>query len=119
MTPKPPRLRHALRLRCPHCGETPLLQTGSWLTFRHGCEPCGYVFEREEGYFTGASWVVNYLVSGVSGAAVAAVLLWRAPAVALEAVIGVAAAVGIGIAVAFFPVAKAIWLWADHVLHPL
>lgn len=119
MTKDPPQLSHALRLRCPHCGKSPLLQEGSWLTFRQGCEPCGYEFEREEGYFTGASWVINYLVAGISGAGVAALMLWQAPTLSLETVIAIAAFIGISVAVAFFPIAKALWMWLDHMLHPL
>ncbi len=113
----PPKLAYALRLRCPHCGETPLLLKGSWLTFGTGCASCDYEYERETGYFSGASWVINYLVAGVSGLTIAGLLLWQMPAVGLGNVIAIAA--GIGVAVAFFPVAKALWIWLDHLLHPL
>jgi uncharacterized protein (DUF983 family) len=119
MTKDPANLAYALRLRCPHCGETPLLEPGSWLTFRDGCRKCNYTFEREPGYFTGASWVINYTVAGVTAAGAGALLLWQAPGVPLDLVIGIAAAVGIAVAIGFFPVAKALWMWLDHKLHPL
>lgn len=119
MTNAPPKLTHALRLKCPHCGNSPLLKQGSWLEFQTGCEPCGYEYEREAGYFSGASWVINYTVAGLTGLSAGALLLWLAPTLSLNMILGIASGLALVVALAFFPVGKALWIWLDHVLHPL
>src|SRR3954470_9957856 len=72
----PPRLRtylvRALRLRCPECGRHPIFVPArrvrslyDWFFPLDGCPECGYAYEREDGYFLLATWVVNYgLVAG-------------------------------------------------------
>ena len=56
-----------LLLRCPHCNKTPLLKQGSWFDFRKGCDLCGYEYDREEGYFWGAPFMLNYPITGAIG----------------------------------------------------
>ena len=51
-------LRRALRLRCPICGRGKPF-TGL-LGMRADCGHCGYIYEREPGYFVGALYF-NYL----------------------------------------------------------
>jgi len=51
-------LRHlllAMRNRCPCCGEGAVVSL-PWRT-REQCDRCGYRFEREPGYFTGAMYL--------------------------------------------------------------
>lgn len=49
--------------RCPRCFEEPVF---SWIAImRKKCPGCGYVFEREPGYFIGAM-VFSYLVGAFS-----------------------------------------------------
>src|SRR5262244_2199554 len=55
----PPMLRtiytllwRGLLLRCPRCGQGKLFERGFKMYER--CSVCGWVFEREEGYWTGA-----------------------------------------------------------------
>jgi uncharacterized protein (DUF983 family) len=52
--PFPARLRAALRLRCPRCGQGPVFR--GWFTMNHFCLECGYVFVREAGFFLGAMY---------------------------------------------------------------
>ncbi len=49
------RLRSIARLRCPRCHEGRVFRT--LLTMHDACPACGYVFEREPGYFVGAMYV--------------------------------------------------------------
>jgi hypothetical protein len=119
MTLPPLRLRHALRLRCLHCGETPLLRPGSWFQLREGCPRCNYLYEREPGYFTGASWVLTYTAGALAGIAAGAVLLWRLPELSSTTVSFAAAAAAALTAFGFMPFGKALWLYLDHFLHPL
>lgn len=53
-------LGRCLRNRCPVCGEDRPFQ-GLW-RMRHHCGDCGYVYERESGYWLGAV-IVNYVVT--------------------------------------------------------
>lgn len=116
---QPLNLGHALRLRCPHCGQTPLRKDGAWFQFRDGCRNCHYQFEREQGYFTGAYWVMTYTVGALVGVAVAVLLLWQAPQLDVT-LIAVIAGVAAGLAAFFFmPYGKALWIVLDHYLHPL
>lgn len=50
----------ALRLRCPRCGKGRLFRRG--YTMEEHCAVCGWRFEREEGYWTGAM-AVNLVVA--------------------------------------------------------
>lgn len=48
-------LTHGLRLRCPACGLGKLYR--SFFQMRDGCDYCGLVFVREQGYFVGAIYL--------------------------------------------------------------
>jgi uncharacterized protein (DUF983 family) len=65
---EPPRpgvaLARAARLRCPRCGRGQLYD--GWLSMRERCPACGFVYEREQGYFVGAMYV-NYALTAVLG----------------------------------------------------
>ena len=74
-------LSRALRLRCPHCGRSPLFvplrQTRTvrdWLTPLDGCPRCGYAYEREIGYFLMSVWAVSYGFSALFGVGIYLVL---------------------------------------------
>ncbi len=47
----------AARLRCPRCGEGPLFR--GLLTMHHSCSQCGFVYQRDPGYFLGSTYI-NY-----------------------------------------------------------
>lgn len=47
----------ALRLRCPLCGEGEMFS--GWFSMLANCKSCGLRYEREPGYYLGASYV-NY-----------------------------------------------------------
>jgi uncharacterized protein (DUF983 family) len=53
-------LWRALLLRCPRCGKGPLFRRGYAMYER--CPVCGWRYEREEGYWTGAM-AVNLVIS--------------------------------------------------------
>ncbi len=50
-------LGRAIKLRCPICGQGPLF--AGWFKMHPRCEHCGLKYEREPGYFLGASYI-NY-----------------------------------------------------------
>jgi len=47
----------AIALKCPMCSEGKLFS--GWLSMRKKCENCGFVFERDPGYFLGSTYI-NY-----------------------------------------------------------
>lgn len=114
-----PSLIAALRLRCPYCRKTPLRAPHSWVVFARGCPRCDYPYEREEGYFTGAAWVINYTFAAFWGLLVGGLLLWKRPQWGSLWISLITAVVALVAAAFFLPYGKAIWLWLDHVLHPL
>lgn len=113
-----PSLLFAIRLRCPYCGKTPLRQLGSWFQFRLACPQCRYQFEREEGYFGGATHLGLSFMSLVSCGG-AALVLWRFPETDALAISLILAVVILGFGVWSFPYNRAIWIYIDHRLHPL
>lgn len=113
-----PSLLLALRLRCPYCGVTPLQKRKSWILFRPGCEPCDYVFEREDGYYGGATHIGITLICLASFAATG-ILMWRFPTLNTEVI---SATIGISILILgtwSFPYNRALWIYFDHRIHPL
>lgn len=114
-----PSLIAAMRLRCPYCRKTPLLADHAWFVFAHGCQRCDYPFEREEGYFTGAAWVINYTFAAFWGLLTGGLLLWKRPQWGSFSISLITAVVALLAATLFFPFGKALWLWLDHVFHPL
>jgi len=113
------KLLSLIRLRCPYCGSTPLRAEGSWFYFRSGCKVCDYVYEREPGYFTGASWMVNYAALALSGCGIGAFLLYRLPDLDAMWIAAIVSVFLIVFGLWFVPYSMALWLGFDHIVHPL
>lgn len=81
------RVLAVLRQRCPRCYEGKV-----WagpLTMWESCTVCGFVFEREPGYFTGAMYGSYILGIGITLPVWLTMLLMGAPWVWIMAVTGV------------------------------
>jgi uncharacterized protein (DUF983 family) len=106
-------LWRALRLRCLRCGEGKLYQHGYSMYER--CQACGWKFEREEGYWTGAM-AVNLVVTELL--VLVAVL---APAFAHASFVLIVI-LGVGVAIVapllFYWHTKAFWMAIDFMLNP-
>ena len=119
--PSPARmLGRGLVKRCPLCGGRGLF-TG-WFRMKERCPRCGYLFEREEGFFLGA-YVINLAVTQVLLLALAVVplivLLDSRPDQSLvPIVVGGLVAVLAG-PVAFYPYSKTVWTAIDLILRPV
>ncbi len=50
-------LGRAMRLKCPRCGQGPLFR--GFLTMHRACTGCGFVYERDPGFFLGSTYL-NY-----------------------------------------------------------
>jgi hypothetical protein len=112
-------LARGLLKRCPLCG-TGRLFTG-WFRMKERCPGCGYLFEREEGFFLGA-YVINLaLAQGM------VILLAIVPLIVrladdpdagiLPFVVGGALGAVLGPMV-FYPWSKTIWTAFDLMLRP-
>ena len=119
VTNSKPKLFYALLLRCPHCGKTPLRKPGGFVDFGEGCEICDYKYEREVGYFSGASWMMNYTFAAVSAMIAGGYMVWKHSNAGDMVIAGVPALFGGVSALLFIPWGRSIWMWIDHLLHPL
>ena len=112
-------LGRALSLRCPNCGTRWLLV--HWLKPRPACANCGQALERAEageGHYLGAM-VLNFAVMEsllVLLVLIVILLTWPAPPWDLIAYGGIALAIVAPLA--FFPIAKLLWLAIDLYIQP-
>ncbi|HVB75680.1 MAG TPA: DUF983 domain-containing protein [Ktedonobacteraceae bacterium] len=107
-------LRRGLRQRCPVCGRGKIF-VGFFKTYEH-CPVCGYAFEREPGYYTGAM-AVNLVVSELL-IAIIAVPLAASQAVPVVDLIILGCTLPILLPVLFYRPTKSLWMSFDHFLHP-
>jgi uncharacterized protein (DUF983 family) len=102
-----------LRQRCPRCGVGKLFKRG--FTMYERCPHCGWLYEREEGYWTGAI-AVNLIVTELIVAAfVVPLAAAQVPLVPLFA-IGLPATVLLPIL--FYRWSKSLWMTIDFMLNP-
>ncbi len=102
-----------LRLRCPRCGQGGLYE--KVFTMRKKCPECGLLYEREEGYFTGAM-VVGNMISGLIVAPLT--LLLFAGGADMREIIYTLLGVGLLLMPFVFWYARAIWLYFDFMFNP-
>ena len=108
-----------LLLRCPHCNKTPLLKEKSWFDFREGCELCDYKYERDEGYFWGAPFMLNYPITATIGIIA---YLFLEPSLRdydVYYLSGILSVIICAAAMVLFPYAKALWMFLDHFVNPI
>lgn len=108
-----------LRLKCPYCCKESLQSKGSWFSFQKGCPHCNYVYAREDGYFSGAPWMISYPLSSVLAFSLVFLIYnseHRPSALVIALSVGVICA---GFGILTYPFAKAIWMYVDHHFHPV
>jgi uncharacterized protein (DUF983 family) len=107
-------LWRGLRLRCPRCGVGKLYR--GVLTMHERCPHCNWVFEREEGYWTGAV-AVNLIVSELIVAA------FVVPLAAMQTPLLPLLAIGLPVTVLlpflFYRHSKSMWMAIDFIVHPV
>jgi uncharacterized protein (DUF983 family) len=110
----PPRpgvaLVRALRLRCPRCGRGTLYD--GWLSMRERCPVCGFIYEREQGYFVGAMYV-NYGLTALLGLG-GVLLLDDLIGLSLTQQLVIAVPVMLLAPVLFFRHARSFWLGIEY-----
>lgn len=110
------RLRRGAVGRCARCGASGIFQT--YFTLRDRCPTCGFNFEREEGYWTGAL-IVNIAVAELLfGLVFIGGMLATWPDVPWVWLLVVSVAVNGLVPVLFYPLSKTIWLGLDLMFNP-
>lgn len=108
-------LVHALRGRCPPCGEPDVWR--SWGQMRVHCPTCGWIFEREEGYWVGAM-IVNHALAlmAVFVYLVGGLLYFRADVPGWFIALSITLVLAQGFWL--YPRSKTAWIWLDIRIHP-
>jgi uncharacterized protein (DUF983 family) len=120
--PRPPRrvtavFSRALRLRCPHCGGSPIFV--SWSRLVPNCPVCGLGLERgEEGYWLGAYFFNLLAVETVFSVWVPAFLWLTWPNPPWEIFQVTTVALMVIVPFAFFPYSKTLFLAFDLLVRP-
>ena len=110
-----PTLARCLKLQCPVCGRASLVQRPFHV--KHGCEACGAIFKREEGFFVGA------IMANVVATEVLILITYLAcllfTRVGDQTLLTSLFVVGISFPLAFYHHAWALWLGIDHLIEGL
>ena len=111
-------LIRGLLLRCPNCGKGKLFRRG--FTMYEKCPVCGWRYEREEGYWTGAvavNLVVTELLIALVAVPLAVALALAQKPVTLLIIIGLP--LPFILPLLFFRHAKSLWMSIDFMVHPV
>jgi uncharacterized protein (DUF983 family) len=107
-------LMRGLMLRCPDCGQAGIYQ--SLLQVRHHCPNCGLLFQREQGYFTGALYV-NIAVA--EGSVLLAFLICMLIGVTnIDRMFTILIAISALAPLLFFLHSRSFWLCFDYLIDP-
>jgi uncharacterized protein (DUF983 family) len=112
-------MRRGFLKRCPRCGGGHLYE--GWFRMRDRCPSCGYLFEREPGFFVGA-YLINFAIAeGFLFVLLMGFMLWKNahPETGLVVPIAVGVAIGIVAPIVFYPFARTIWSAIDLAMTPL
>ena len=112
-------LRRGLAKRCPLCGSGGLFS--GWFRMKERCPGCGYLFEREEGFFLGA-YVINLAIAEglviLAAVVPTIVLLARDPDTDVVPILVAGLVAAVLAPMAFYPFSKTIWTAFDLMLRP-
>jgi uncharacterized protein (DUF983 family) len=108
-------LTRCLKLQCPVCGRTSLVQRP--FQVKHGCEACGAIFKREEGFFVGAIMANVVATEAFILITYLACLLFTR--LGDQTLLTILFLVGVGFPLAFYHHAWALWLGIDHLIEGL
>ena len=111
-------LKRALLLRCPRCGKGKIFRR--WFTTYESCSVCHLVFEREEGFYTGAI-AINLIVSELLLTAFAVPFsIWAAlnPGVPFIPLIIALSPLPVLLPLLFFRHTKSLWIGMAYLLDP-
>lgn len=104
-----------LRQRCPVCGKGKIFQ-GVFKTHEH-CPACGFIYEREPGYYTGA--MAMNLVATELGIVIVAVPIAASQAFSIPMMALIGGLLCVGLPLLGYRPSKSLWISLDHVIHPV
>lgn len=112
-------LKRGVAKQCPRCGARKVFHT--WFRMKERCPECGYLFEREPGFFVGA-YLINFAIAeGILFVLLMGFIFWKAThpdaGVLVPAVVGVA--LGVVAPMVFYPFSRTIWSAFDLLMTPL
>jgi uncharacterized protein (DUF983 family) len=119
---KPPPgtlLKRGVTKRCPRCGERDIYRT--YFRMRERCPSCGYLFEREPGFFVGA-YLINFaIIEGILFVLLMGFIAWKDqnPDAGVVIPIGMGLLLGFVGPVVFYPYSRTIWSAFDLLMTPL
>lgn len=107
-------LLRCLRLKCPVCGDSLIIQ--SPFRIRHHCPRCRTLYQREDGFFVGAL-TINVVTTEVIilGLYLACILLLNS----YQTILVILFVVGLLFPIAFYHHSWSIWLSLDHLVERL
>lgn len=109
-----------LTKRCPLCGSGGLYE--GWFRMRERCPRCGYLFEREEGFFLGA-YVVNLGITEglllLGGIIPLIVYLSSNPEAGVLPFLLGCLAMAVVAPIAFYPFSRTLWAAIDLIIRPV
>jgi uncharacterized protein (DUF983 family) len=104
-----------LRLRCPVCRKAPIFSGAMSMHAR--CANCGYVYEREPGYFLGAI-AIGYALAVPIVAGLGFAIRWLNPSIDWLWCFMLAFMLYLGLAPTGFRYSRGIWMYIDNWLDP-
>ena len=110
-------VRRGLAKKCPNCGHGRIFD--SWFQLKQRCPTCGYLFEREEGYWVSAIIVNTAVIEGLFLIVFIAVVLATAPDVEWVPLLVIAVVMNVLFPIFFYPLSKTLWMGIDLYFHPL
>lgn len=115
----PTLMRRGFTKHCPRCGGGHLYR--SWFRMEERCPTCGYLFEREPGFFVGAYFINFVIVEGFLFVMLMGFIGWKDQHP--DAGMGLAIVIGLFIGLVgpllFYPFSRTIWSAVDLLMTPL
>ena len=115
----PTLLWRGLAKHCPRCGGGHLYRSG--FKMKERCPTCGYLFEREPGFFVGA-YLINFaIVEGFLFIMLMGFIAWKDqnPDAGMTLAIAIGLFIGLIGPVIFYPYSRTIWSALDLLMTPL
>jgi len=102
-----------ITLKCPKCGQGNLYS--GFFKMHNSCTSCAFKFERQEGYFTSAIFIGNFLYALIVAPTLLImstldIAVWK-----IALTLGLFSTVAIPLV---FHYARSIWLYIDFMIHP-
>lgn len=104
---------------CPRCGGGHLYR--NWFRMKERCPTCGYLFEREPGFFVGAYFINFAIVEGFLFVMLMGFIAWKDqnPDAGMSLAIAIGLVIGLIGPVIFYPYARTIWSALDLLMTPM